>query len=348
MEENKFLKIFALVAFVAFAVFSCWSTTESLFLSLEHAQIPKWIFWIAVVGLYVLTSFCFKLLVSSFSKNYVENRIFKLIMGLLGMLILWVAFSLPTNTHTFFYKQMAKNTAVKELKHIDGELDKLSSEDAFIMNYQTEWDKYEMEVHNSVEAIKREIRDFQNAGLGPKAEARIADAEDKLGLKTGDIVRIQPRDKSQRELNKVCEYYDNAIKGQLEKKKEQHQNNLVMAVSNFQNRTKGVHPISVDIKKVLALLDDNQYDREAVLKEARQVIARGYAELESTFNGLYTKDESIYRSERLVNVMKVWGDYFKGNFRKTDYTLWYWILLSVIVDIAAFAFFAIAFKKEEY
>ena len=38
----------------------------------------------------------------------------------------------------------------------------------------------------------------------------------------------------------------------------------------------------------------------------------------------------------------------KGKFKKTDYTLWYWILLSIIVDIAAFAFFDIAFKKEDF
>ena len=76
-------------------------------------------------------------------------------------------------------------------------------------------------------------------------------------------------------------------------------------------------------------------------------IGRSYAELESQFNGIYTYDENVYRSDRLVKVTKVWGDYFKGRFRNTDYTLWYWILLSIIVDIAAFAFFDIAFQNED-
>ena len=98
MNGNKFLKIFALIAFVAFATVSCWSTTESLFLTLEHAEIPKWIFWIAVVGLYVLTSICAKLVLDSFNQNiYMEHRTVKCIIGLLGVLLLWIAFSMPTN-----------------------------------------------------------------------------------------------------------------------------------------------------------------------------------------------------------------------------------------------------------
>ncbi len=349
MGENKFLKIFALVAFVAFAAVSCWSTTESLFLTLENAQIPKWVFWIAVVGLYVLTSICFKMVIDSFNQNvYMERRTLKFIIGLLGVIVLWIAFSMPTNSHTFFYKQMAKSTAVKELKHVDGELQKLSSEVTFLDIYNAEWNKFEADVLNALAGVKREINDFQNTGTGDKTEARIVDVEDLLGLKTGTIARIKARNNSQRELNKVCEYYDKAVKEQLDIKKQQHNAKVAAALDDFQKKMSNVGPIRLAIKNTLEQLDDPQYDKEAVLKNARIVIGQSYAELESQFNGLYTYDESFYRSDRLVKVTKVWGDYFKGRFKQTDYTLWYWILLAVIVDIAAFAFFSIAFKKEDY
>lgn len=348
-DENKFLKIFALVAFVAFAAVSCWSTTESLFLTLEHAEIPKWVFWIAVVGLYVLTSICVKIAIDSFNHNiYVEHRTLKFVIGVLGVILLWIAFSMPTNTHTFFYKQMAKNTAVKELKHIDGELQKLSSENAFLENYKAEWDRYETKVLGALGAIKAEIRDFQNTGTGEKTEARIADVEDILGLKTGTIARIKARDNTQKELNKVCEHYDKAVKEQLDIKKQQHESNVERAFEDFHEKMKNVAPLRHDIDITLKQLDDDQYDKEAVLKNARKIIGRGYAELETQYNGIYTYDENIYRSDRLVKVTKVWKDYFMGRFRNTDYSLWYWILLSVIIDIAAFAFFDIAFKKEDY
>ncbi len=347
-DENKFLKIFALVAFVAFAAVSCWSTTESLFLTLEHAEIPKWVFWIAVVGLYVLTSICTKLVLDSFNQNiYVEHRIAKFVVGVLGVLLLWIAFSMPTNAHTFFYKQMAKNTAVKELKHVDGELQKLSSENAFLETYNAEWNKYEADVMGALAAIKAEIKDYQNTGTGDKTEARVAEAEDLLGIKTGTIARLKARDRSQREINKACEHYDTAVKEQLTVKKQQHEANVARAYADFQERMKNVAPLRRDIKATLDHLDDDMYAKEDVLKNARKVIGRSYAELESQFNGIYTYDENVYRSDRLVKVTKVWGDYFKGRFRNTDYTLWYWILLSIIVDIAAFAFFDIAFKSED-
>ena len=191
--ENKILKIFSLVAFVAFAAVSCWSTTESLFLSLEHAEIPKWVFWIAVVGLYVLTSYCFKMMIDSFDQNvYMEHRTLKFVVGLLGILLLWIAFSMPTNTHTFFYKQMAKDVAVKELTHVDAELLKLSSENAFHETYNAEWHAYETKVLGGLAAIKAEIADYQNIGMGDKAEARVAEVEDLLGVKTKTIARLKP------------------------------------------------------------------------------------------------------------------------------------------------------------
>lgn len=346
--ENKNLRIFALVAFVAFAAVSCWSTVESLFLTLEHAEIPKWVFWIAIVGLYVLTSICFKLMFDTFNQSiYMEHRSVKFVIGLLGVLLLWLVFSMPTNAHTFFYKQMAKNTAVKELKYVDGELQKLSSENAFLETYNAEWNKYEADVASALTAIKAEIKDYQNTGTGDKTEARVAEVEDLLGIKTGTIARLKARDRSQREINKACEHYDAAIKEQLDVKKQQHEANVARAYADFQERMKNVAPLRRDVKATLDQLDDDQYDKEAVLKNARKVIGRSYAELESQYNGIYTYDEHVYRSDRLVKVTKVWGDYFKGRFRNTDYTLWYWILLSIIVDIAAFAFFDIAFKNED-
>lgn len=348
MEKNVFFKIFTIAAFCAFALVSCWSTTESLFLTLEHAEIPKWVFWIAVVGLYVLTSICFKMVLDSFNQNiYMEHRSVKFVVGLLGILLLWIAFSMPTNAHTYFYKQMAKSTAIKELKHIDGELQKLSSEHAFLQSYNNEWDKFEGDVSMHLQQLKDEIDNPQRFGFGPEAEAKLATIENDFGLKTGTITRRGTRNTSKQERNAVCQYYDNVVKEQLEIKKQQHEANVARATEDFQNRMKNVESLLNDIHTTLNQLEDDQYEKEAVLKNARKVIGRSYAELESQYNGIYTYDKSVYRSDRLVKVTKVWGDYFRGEFKEKDYTLWYWILLSIIVDIAAFAFFDIAFKKEE-
>lgn len=346
--DNRFLKIFSLVAFIAFAAVSCWSTTESLFLTLENAQIPKWVFWIAVAGLYVLTSICFKMVLNSFNQNiYVEHRTAKFVIGLLGVIVMWIAFSMPTNSHTFFYKQMAKSTAVKEMKHIDVQLEDLSNEEAFLASYNAKWNAFQSDVAMDLDQLKHEIDNPQQYGFGPEAEAKLAKIEDDFGLKTGTITRRATRNTRKEERNAVCQYYDNVVKEQLDVKKQQHDVEVAKSLADFRRRMSNVGPIRSAIKTTLEQLDDPKYDKEAVLKNARLVIGRAYAELESQFNGLYKYDENVYRSDRLVKVTKVWGDYFKGKFKNTDYTLWYWILLAVIVDIAAFAFFSIAFKKEE-
>ena len=347
--ENKFLKIFSLVAFAAFALVSCWSTTESLFLTLEGAQIPKWVFWIAVIGLYVLTSICFKLMFDTFNQNiYMEKRTLKFFIGLLGILTLWFVFSMPTNAHTFFYKQMAKATAVKELKHVDSELYNLTDTTVYISKYADEWNTYESKVMLALDQLKQEIDNPQRFGFGPEAEAKLADIENLFGVKTGTIHRRGTRNTSKQERNEVCKYYDNVVKEQLDVKLTQHKTKVQAFLADFQGKINKVKPIRRDIQKVLTDLENPTFNREEVLKQARQIIETSYAELESSFGNLYEKDSNVYRSDRLIKVTKVWGDYLTGEFKDTDYTLWYWILLSVIVDIAAFAFFDIAFKRDEF
>lgn len=347
--ENKFLKIFSLVAFVAFALVSCWSTTESLFLTLEGAQIPKWVFWIAVVGLYVLTSICFKLMLDTFNQNiYMEKRTLKFFVGLLGILILWIVFSMPTNAHTFFYKQMAKATAVKELKHVDSELYNLTDTTVYISKYADEWNDYESRVLAALDQLKHEINDPNKLGFGAIAESKLSHIEDLFGLQIGTFERRGTNNTSQQERNKVCQYYDNIVKEQLDVKLGQHKTKIAAFLTNFQVKINEVKPIRAQIQKTLTNLDDPTYDKEAVLTQARQIIEKSYAVLESSFGNLYKKDPKVYRSDRLIKVTKVWGDYLTRKFKDTDYTLWYWILLSVIVDIAAFAFFDIAFKRDDF
>lgn len=347
--ENKFLKIFSLIAFAAFALVSCWSTTESLFLTLEGADIPKWVFWIGVVGLYVLTSMCFKLMLDTFNQNiYMEKRTLKFFVGLLGILILWIVFSMPTNAHTFFYKQMAKDTAVKELKHVDSELSNLTDTTTYITKYNDEWNEYESKVMLALDQLKHEINDPHKLGFGDIAESKLAHIENLFGVKIGTIDRRGTRNTSQRERNEVCKYYDNVVKEQLDVKRTQHSTKVQAFLTDFQVKINKVKPIRHNIQKVLNDLDNPAFNKEDVLKQARQVIGTSYAELESSFGNLYEKDPNVYRSDRLLKVTKVWGDYFKGEFKDTDYTFWYWILLSVIIDIAAFAFFDIAFKRDDF
>ncbi len=335
--ETKLLEFVPWLCLINFAciIICCWLTAESVAIYFEDVNIPKWILWILSFGLLCMMISSFYLFFGAFNVNhYVEYRLRNFILGLLVFFLLGFCFFLPTNAHALFYKQMAKNTAVKELEHVDGELQKLSSENTFLETYNTEWNEYERSVLSMLHDLKNSILDYQNPC--PAVDCTLSDVELVLGVAPGTITPIKPNNRSIEELRRIYSYYDNAVKQQLElKKRILYEDVIPPKYANFQEKMKNVPVLRRDIKATLDQLQDDQYDKEAVLKNARKVIGRSYAELESQFNGIYTYNESVYRSDRLVKVTKVWGDYFKGKFRNTDYTLWYWILLSILLEMMA-------------
>ena len=50
--------------------------------------------------------------------------------------------------------------------------------------------------------------------------------------------------------------------------------------------------------------------------------------------------------KRMISVFDVWEDFLKGEFNGHGFT--FWIIISILVDIAAFIFFDLAFRKSEY
>lgn len=100
MNENKFLKVFCLLAFLAFAAVSCWATAESL-----HLLLPSWplaMCWVVTIGFFFIASWGTKMIVDSLNqKIYLEKRGLRLLGGIFILLVFWLACSMPTNTHTF-------------------------------------------------------------------------------------------------------------------------------------------------------------------------------------------------------------------------------------------------------
>lgn len=345
---NKTFQLIVALASIACGLVCCWLMVESISLTFEDISIPKWLLWIFAWWVWSLMLICLNGFLGSLNTYIcIERRLLKLIFGFVVLLLLWFGLMLPMNAHVLLYKQMAKSTALKELKHIDVELEELTSVEKFIQTYQTEWDAYVQNVSAVLLQLQNEIRDFQNPGTGVRPISIIDELENALRVEHGTLTRIKPQKNSQKELLKVYEYYNNAAKEQLALKHQDYEKQLGVAIIDFQERMKNVAPLRRDIKTTLDQLDDDQYDKEAVLKNARKVISKSYAELESQYNGIYTYDENVYRSDRLVKVTKVWGDYFKGKFKNTDYTLWYWILLSIIIEMISLFIF-LPRKIDEY
>ena len=59
----------------------------------------------------------------------------------------------------------------------------------------------------------------------------------------------------------------------------------------------------------------------------------------------YTAYNPLTKVKRMISVFEVWEDLFDGKY--SDRGLVFWIIISILVDIAAFIFFDLAFKKRE-
>lgn len=63
-------------------------------------------------------------------------------------------------------------------------------------------------------------------------------------------------------------------------------------------------------------------------------------------------DENIYMSsnpvtkvKRMISVFDVWKDFVEGEY--AGHGFFFWIIISILVDVAAFIFFDIAFKRRD-
>ena len=98
----------------------------------------------------------------------------------------------------------------------------------------------------------------------------------------------------------------------------------------------------------------NRFPKDNNLLEA----AAGYLEMRIKKNkefvnfsskadeAIYTADNPVTKVKRMIDVFKVWEDFLKGEFAGHGFI--FWVIISILVDIAAFMFFDLAFKKEDY
>lgn len=60
----------------------------------------------------------------------------------------------------------------------------------------------------------------------------------------------------------------------------------------------------------------------------------------------YTAENQVTKTTRLLSVIDTWMDFINGKYAGRGFI--FWIIISILVDVAAFVFFDIAFKKSEY
>ena len=367
MNQNKFLRIFSFFAFIAFMLISCWATVESLHLLLPDWPIP--IFWILTVGVFVLASMGSKLIVDSFNPNdYVPNKGWRLIGGVVLLGLFWILFSLPTNTHTFFYKSVVKEVLQTELVFVKDKLEELADGGRAKKMVETEKNELISKVEAAFQSLEREILDPNNSGYGPKAEKALLDLQAILGKSFQKPKYVSSREGRLNCLESLKKQKDDLLKIELDRKDRELENRL--STKNIQNEIKSN---IVYISQALQLLQKDSKAFFTPQKNSKGVVVdnfeitkniltnslstiRNYSD---SFVDVYSNEKSILgddyqtngkkgqdiisKTKRLESVIDVWKDFFAGKYVGRGFI--FWIIIAALVDLGGFIFFDIAFKK---
>jgi hypothetical protein len=357
MNQNKFLYFFAFFAFVVLMGVSCWATVESL-----HLLLPSWpviFFWAVTVIFFVVASIGTKLIVDSFNQKIrVDNRSWRLIGGIILLLAFWLSFSLPTNTHTFFYRAAVKDVLIRDLTETKGKLQDLANEGEAGKIIAQEKADFKNKIDAIFSKFAAEINNPGNPGWADKAEAVIIELEGELGKVQRLKLRCQSFQCRQELIKAMREQVDKLVESKLNTVYKTRLDNINRGLDK-----PAINKLIVQLRKVQDKIDKNPASNDEPTEETTVILSQAYKIIEkysdvliSNFDVQYPaltkiakEDKKVYagvsKTERMRSVIDVWKDFFAGKYAGRGFA--FWIIIAGLVDIAGFIFFDIAFAKRD-
>lgn len=353
MGENNFKKICFILFYFALAAVSCWATAESL--KLLVATIPAWFWWILSIGLFIGASLGTKWMTDSLDQSsFVENRRVKLIGGLMVFLFCWLVCSMPTNTHTFFYRNYVDSKVNSDITTTIGYLNQLKTDFLENARIQHEQNKLENEVQTKMGELESEIMNDANPGFGPKSKEILASFANLLGVaKIEPLSFVSTNADARRTLVNA---YRQKIYTLMDSKKENIKNALTRHDKAYKKEA-AMDIENLELVRQYVAQGKLDLNRPKDIKEVCDKLDKGYSTIKAYKDLVYFSDqekaeEKRYTGEnpetqvrRLLNVFDVWKDFLNGQYPQS---FWFWIVISIIVDLLAFIFFNIGFKNREF
>jgi hypothetical protein len=344
MEQKKIYKIGALVGFIILMLYSNWATVESL--HMKFPEFPKLVFWPLSIIFFVCASLgTAKILESLDRDRRVTGRVGKLILGIVVTLFFWIIFIISTNTHTFFYERVIKNETIQELTNIKNNMEMLSSQGQGII--QDDEINLKRQFEDLLLNYKMEVTQLNDPSHGPKAESILIEIE---RLLTCHIQRLRaPSKRNTATLGQFTTDMESLMRGLLEIKLKEFKNKSEnMANTNhMKDINKCKNDLIIELNKMNTRTKPNDTTKK-VLTESLDLIKK-YAPIK--LKGYSINKKTIQESDitpkiiDLEDVFAVWRNFFNGNYANKGFT--FMILMSMLIDVAGFLFFAYAFKKED-
>lgn len=294
------------------------------------------------------------MIVDSLNQNiYLEKRGLRLIGGILIVLVFWLVCSMPTNTHTFFYRSVANGIAKEDIQTTTGYLNQLIND----TQIETQIKAKQTELDNKVKAkltdLETEIKNEANPGFGPRSKEILRQFAELLDVPRVEQISYQSTSVQQRQ--RLVDMYRTKIFALADTKKQAIRNS--MEAANKKEYQRAAQNAATNIELIAEQMnnDPSALNDVAFAHEVDNRLLTGYATIKTYSNFVsfeneaskerYTAEHPITRVKRLMSVFDVWKDTLQGVYNGHGFI--FWILISVLVDLAAFIFFDLAFKKEE-
>lgn len=352
MGENNYTKLVYVALFIGLAMISCWATSESFMLLLP--SLPGFVAWIVTFAFFLIASFGSKLIVDSFNKNiYLEKRGTKLIFGVIILVFFWLLCSMPTNTHTFFYRSYVDQKVSTDISNTQGYLAQIKNNTKIDQQIQKKKTELENQVNVRLGELKAEIENEANPGFGEKSKEILASFAEILGVAKIDPLTFKGSSLSRQGRQTLYEAYRRKILTLMDSKKQNIENALMPTNKDYRKVASTDYKNLDHVKQYIqdeTLVLTNPKDVQTVcnqlnagyntIKTYKDFVSFQSADDENRF----TEPNPETRVKRLLNVYDVWNDFLHGEYPGSFI---FWIMISILVDIASFIFFDLAFKKED-
>lgn len=108
MRLERIIGMIVFILLLILLIISSWLSVESILLSWECLSPFKWLLYWLTIPIYLIAANCLRCIIVSINidafDGFVMNARRQFTLGLLGWIVLWLFFIIPTKAHTLFYK----------------------------------------------------------------------------------------------------------------------------------------------------------------------------------------------------------------------------------------------------
>lgn len=342
MNGKALFKIGTILFYLVLAAYSCWATTHSLHLLMP--TVPTILVWGITIAFFIVASFGTKLIVDSLNQNvYQENRKGMLIGGIVLTVLFWLVCSMPTNTHTFFYNQKIGDVITQDINVTQGYLKQLAERQVTDPAYED----LEEQVNQLHLDLTNEFNGVPGKSSGKKGNGQfVMESMRKINGLLGSNIPIDPRANVYDV--QILNRYNTAITRELNKVKRNQYQTQDADKAQLISDDLDVMADTIDIMVQSGSIDEDIIKQtEGILQTAYALIKLNtkYVVLEQEDVEMYTAQNLVTRTKRLLSVFDVWADFVKGRYAGSGFI--FWVIISILVDLGAFILFDIAFAKRD-